>query len=151
MHIRNIMCVRLIRGRVCYVFFLILKYIWYWCISRQKCNKNDRLVISGTKILCRWCFCVKKSTSLFFFFLCSRMNAHIKCTFLLSFMHCLQCAHSKPAGWFSLMRHWKVVYPVSHNYARKAFSFSPNPKRCWKILTWIKTKEYVIGRFLLCN
>lgn len=64
LHIRNIMYVRLIRGRVCYIFFLILKYIWYLCISRKKCNKNDRLVTNGTKILCR-CFCVSKSLLIF--------------------------------------------------------------------------------------
>lgn len=33
------MYVRLIRGRVCYIFFLILKYIWYLCISDKSVTK----------------------------------------------------------------------------------------------------------------
>lgn len=65
MHIRNILYVRLISEGVCYVFFLILKYIWYLHISRRKCNKNDSLVTNGTNILCRWCFCVSKSLLVF--------------------------------------------------------------------------------------
>lgn len=131
MHIRNIMYVRLIRGRVCFVFFLILKYIWYLCISRQKCNKNDRLVTNGTKTLCRWRFCVRKSLLSFF---SAPEWMHI--SNVPSYCHsCIVCSLliQKQQGGFHKWDIERWFYPVSHIYAKKAFSFSPNPKRCWKI------------------
>lgn len=142
------MYIRLIKGRVCYIFFLILKYIWYLHISRQKCNKNDRLVTNGTKILCRWRFCVRKSLLVFSLL----QNECIYQMYLPIVIHVLfaVCSFKTSRVVFINETLKGGLSCVSQN-AKRAFSFSPNLKRCWKILTWIKTKEYVIGRFLLCN
>lgn len=141
------------KGFVKWFFFLILKYIQRLNTARQKRDRNDRLVTIWTSILCR-CFCVDESLLGFLsapkFTMQRWMGANTKRTVVMYVLFVLYSF--KPAGWISYMRQLKVVLScVSHLCWHGIFSFSPNPRRCWKVLTWIKTKEYVMGRFLLCN